>query len=527
MLLTKITIQNYRSIKKTSFPIEERDDKSHTFGLIGINEAGKSSILTAIGLKDGVVNSSGTKLPLSKDFRGKEDITITYSYKISQPNNKEIYEIINNKNTSQDSDKTDNSTDTEGDGEAEEKINENRKKDGEEIVDDLIVDYQITFTPESPDPSPSVTILRGSEKIEITDNNIFENCIYRNVHKTTFWTAKDRYLISEPINIEQFAADPSISIPLRNCFLLSSISVEKIKNKLEEALADTTECEYLEEQLGDNVTSHIKLAWPNHPIKVTFKIMDGQINFHVRDVGTKGKAQTSDMRSDGFKQFVSFLLTIAAQNKNEELENTILLLDEPETHLHPKAQEYLLTQMIEVTNNNKNNIVLFATHSNYMIDKKDLGRYFRIEKNKDEEHREHTEATQFDKKQTSYAEVSYEAFDILDEHYHNELYDKLRDWFVKDRNNNEKDELKHIETIGINAFDEQYFKQIKKLEKDYKDTSKRKNSSSKVTMPTFVRNCIHYPANKPEDFEDNLRESIGLLRKFIIEVIDSKSTIEV
>src|SRR5690606_22502428 len=119
---------------------------------------------------------------------------------------------------------------------------------------------------------------------------------------------------------------------------------------------------------------------PNHPIKITFKIMDGHINFHVKDIDSKGKAQTSDMRSDGFKQFVSFLLTIAAENKNEELKNTILLLDEPETHLQPKAQEYLLTQLIGITNNNKNNIVFFATHSNYMIDKKDLGKYYRIEK---------------------------------------------------------------------------------------------------------------------------------------------------
>lgn len=248
--------------------------------------------------------------------------------------------------------------------------------------------------------------------------------------------------------------------------------------------------------------------------------MDGNINFHVRDVSAKSKAQTSDMRSDGFKQFISFLLTISAENKNEELQNTILLLDEPETHLHPKAQEYLLTQLIDITNNKKNNVAFFATHSNYMIDKKDLSRYYRVDKMKDKNGDEYSEIEQFSKKPTSYAEVSYEVFDILDEQYHNELYDKLRDWYVRDSNSKEKDTSKHIETIGINPFDEQYFKQIKKLTKDCKDTSKPSGSTAKVTLPTFVRNCIHYPINKKNDFDEKLKTSIDLLRGYLREISD-------
>jgi AAA15 family ATPase/GTPase len=524
MKITKITIENYRSIKEIFFDIKKRDDNSFTYGLIGINEAGKSSILKAISLKDGLFDDSGARLPLLKDFKSKEEIKITYRYSIIQKEDEELYEILNKEDVANNS-----SSNLEGEvsivkSEQIQEVENNEikgvKKPKNKISGSLIVDYVISFSEASSDPNYLVSVFEEESEIEIKNKDEFDNFIDKNAHKTIFWTAEDRYLVSKPINIGQFIKNTKTSVPLRNCFLLSSIQEDKIKQKLTDASKDTTECEYLEQTLGSNVTEHIKSAWPNHPIKITFKIMDGHINFHVKDIDTRGKAQTSDMRSDGFKQFISFLLTIAAENKNEELQNTILLLDEPETHLHPKAQEYLLDQLVEITNNNKNNIVLFATHSNYMIDKKDLGRCYRVEKKKDEEKEEHTQVDQFNKKQTSYAEVSYDVFDILDEQYHNELYDKLRDWFIGNKNSKEADKTKHINTIGINPFDDQYLKQIKKLEKSYQDTSKPENSKAKVTLPTFMRNCIHYPKNKKNNFEDKLQESIKFLKDCVKEDID-------
>lgn len=529
MKLISINIENYRSIKNVPFDISIRDDSSFTYGLIGINEAGKSSILKAIGLKDGLTDESGTKLPSLKDFRLKEEIRIMYRYDINQKEDEELYEILNKEDPTSDIDQdTEEKVSVTEDKQAQE-VETSKDKEIEKVkaklFGPLTLDYVISFAQAGSDPEYSVSIFEEDQEIEINNKEELGSFVNENVHKTIFWTAEDRYLISKPVNIEQFINDTNISIPLRNCFLLASISEPNIKQELEDALAETPSCEYLEEKLGKSVTEHIELAWPNHPIKITFKIMDGHINFHVKDIDTEGKAQTSDMRSDGFKQFISFLLTIAAENKNEELNNAILLLDEPETHLHPKAQEYLLAQLIEITNNNKNNIVLFATHSNYMIDKKDLGRYYRVQKVKNEKNEEYTcvyEVCESGKKQTSYAEVSYEVFDILDEQYHNELYDKIREWFVKERNSKETDEAKHIDTIGINSFDNQYLKQIKKIPTSYQDTSKPNNADAKVTLPTFVRNCIHYPANKKSNFDEKLKKSIDLLRGYLKDDVNSQ-----
>jgi predicted ATP-dependent endonuclease of OLD family len=195
-------------------------------------------------------------------------------------------------------------------------------------------------------------------------------------------------MIPITLNLAQFAVTPdTISIPLKNCFALAGIvGADAIKRKVA-VIAESTEREQLENELGESVTVHINTAWPKHPIKITFSISDGLINFHVHDLNTKGKAKTADQRSDGFRQFVSFLLTISAQNRNDELSNSILLLDEPETHLHPQAQEDLLRELVKITQNKRNNIVFFATHSNHMIDKGDLSRNYKVFKNPNKKQR--------------------------------------------------------------------------------------------------------------------------------------------
>ena len=65
MLLQSIQIKNYRSLEDITFDIKALDDNSFTFGLIGVNEAGKSSILKAMALKDSIVALT------PKDFKEK------------------------------------------------------------------------------------------------------------------------------------------------------------------------------------------------------------------------------------------------------------------------------------------------------------------------------------------------------------------------------------------------------------------------------------------------------------------------
>lgn len=479
MNLKTVQIENYRSVQNISFEIEKLADETFTYGLIGVNEAGKSTILKALALKDGLKNEKGETLPLLKDFKDKtRPIIISYSYIL---NKSEIVEFEN-------------------------KLVEQLPGIEMSTIDLSEVTVDVFFPSENPNqPSYSVQFvnLTGEDEEKELVSEQLQSVILEHMHKSIFWTAEDRFLISLPINLSEFAQSPeNFSIPLKNCFFLAGIP--NIQERIASLAGDSTEVEQLQTELGSKVTEHINTVWPKHPIEITFLITDGLIHFHIKDLDTKGKAKTADQRSDGFRQFVSFLLTISAQNKNEELANTILLLDEPETHLHPQAQEDLLRELIKITQNNRNNIAFFATHSNYMIDKNDLSRNYKIFKESDKKIKnERTQKKQFDKVISTYASTTYEVFDIPSTDYHNELYSKLHEGY-------QDDDISDSSRSGVLNFDTEFLFKRKGLKKD-KPWKKQLNSS---TLPTYIRNCIHHPDNGNTYKEDELRKSIEILRSF-------------
>ncbi|TDQ63930.1 AAA ATPase-like protein [Maritalea mobilis] len=471
----KFAIQNYRCIDRFEFRIDALGDKSATFGLVGVNEAGKTSILKALALKDGLSDQSGQKLPLQKDFADRlRTIRVEYFYDISSA---EIDELI----------------DTCG-------LEDSGKRfDKRHLSQAKITAFFEYSNPASPKFKLEFPKYPKSDLKMHLEEVLLEKIIVR-MHSSVFWTAEPRFLISNAINLSEFADNPEgISIPLKNSFLLADIASDDFKREIAAAASDSTELEHLEERLSEAVTKHINTRWPDHPIRITFKINDGMINFHVRDTKVGGKPKTADQRSDGFKQFISFLLTISAQHTNEELTETILLLDEPETHLHPKAQEDLLRELIKISSGERNNIALFATHSIFMIDRHDLSRNFKIAKSK-----EHTEIGRFDPISSTFASVIYDVFDIPSEGYHSQLYSRLHAMYQ------EEDESDAART-GILNFDENYLVSEKKLKKD-KPWKGKKNSCS---LPTYIRNCVNHPDNGNQYTEKELIASIQQLKSFI------------
>lgn len=471
MKLQKIEIKNYRSIEYLSIEIKELNDGSSTYGLIGINEVGKSTILKAIGLKDGLKDLAGNNLPLIEDFRDENEIEISFFYEFEGDEGINVANIINSN--------------------GETGITNNQIK-----TTNILYSYNIS------NPSEKHISIK-IDNIEITDipeelrQNVFDE-ILKNENKTIFWTSEDRYLISKPINLSQFSEDPNVSIPLKNCFNLAGFkNIDSIKKEIS-LISNSTKREKLREVLGEKTTEHIHSVWPNHKIKITFDISDGLLNFHIRDLDSNEEAKTASQRSDGFRQFISFLLTISAENKNGELKNTILLLDEPETHLHPQAQEDLLKELIIITKNKNNNITFFATHSNYMIDKDDLSRNYKVTKNPV------TNIHKFDQKISSYASVTYEVFDIASNDYHNELYSKLHNKYIEEDENDLNRSL-------IKNFDQIFFHNIKKLPFD----KPWKGNPRSSTLPTHIRNCIDHPGDSMKYTEEEIRKSIELMISYL------------
>lgn len=462
MFLKSIQIKNFRSIEDLTIKIDQLPDRSMTYGLIGVNEAGKSSILQALALNDGLIIAE------SIDFHKGKPIQIIYSIRFDA---RELVEF--------------NSTVSEPS-----QLLEIRSPD---------VDLSISYEQSSPSTKAAKVTVDGQDIIKDPMPGQSELIVkftafaLDKLPKSIFWSAEDKFLISKPIILSDFASSPkSISVPLKNCFHLAGyIDIAQSINEL----SGSTDKEELQTKLGDEVTAHIRSVWPSHPIKITFLIDNNQINFHVKDEDTKEKAKTAEQRSDGFKQFISFLLTVSAESKNEELSNSIILLDEPETHLHPMAQEYLLNELISITRNARNNIAFFATHSNYMIDKQDLSRNHKVVKEGGR-----SKCIRLDGKKSSYASVTYEVFELPTNDYHNELYGSLQEKF---------------ELYKVDEFDDYLHKKGIAKDMNYIKLVKGKGSQAiLLTLPTYIRNRIHHPEN-PENrgfMSDELKRSIDLLR---------------
>ena len=467
MQLESIQIKNYRSIEDITFDINVLDDSSYTFGLIAVNEAGKSSILKAMSLKDSLVALS------PKDFNDKtKKIEVLYKYRLDETDGTEDFSALIDGDTTS----TILTAHTFG-------------------SDDL-VGFKISFSLATPSV-PIYEFLYSKKKSDLANAIQVAQPFFEKMHHTVFWTAKDEYLIAEAINLTAFAAKPEISIPLRNCFLLAGI--EDIQTRVSSISGDSTEKEELEEQLGKAVTEHILAVWPGHPIKITFDI-DGQlINFHVKDANVKGKAKTAGQRSDGFKQFISFLLTVSAQDRNDELENCLLLLDEPETHLHPKAQEDFLGELKKITTNKRGNVVIFATHSNYMIDKVKLSRNFKVTKQNVS-----TSIELINTENSTFASVNYDVFGISSSDYHSELYCKLHQKFQDaDAADDNREKLLEFDKVCLHT-----------THKQVKDRP-WKGKTNQVTLPTYIRNCIHHSDNGDTYTQNELKGSIEFMKAII------------
>jgi len=408
MKLTEIKIKNYRSIEEASFVLSDKN-KSQTYTLIGINESGKTSFLKGISLIDG-----GEVVYPRDYFDPRNPIEIILTYDVSDKVNKSLIEDLDKRGVNK---------------EVTSKIHVDRVEVGiryEPVAGAAGISFEEYYFPKDTLPGYHLNATtpekkpEGSEAEDLSFSKVLKihapSFFYDNCHYITFWKSDPKHLIGDQINLESFAANPTnVSIPLANCFLLAKADA---KTEIASIKNDTALRQNLLDRLSDSVTEHIKKVWPNHPVKIKFNINNMMLEFLIEDDEVKYKTKTTGQRSDGFKQFISFLLTISAEHANSSLERSLLLLDEPETHLHPKAQEFLRDELIKITSNKLNNIVFFATHSSYMIDRDCIERCVRVEKRGNAK----TKLVEIQPGISSYAEINYEVFDVTSSDYHNELY---------------------------------------------------------------------------------------------------------
>jgi len=105
------------------------------------------------------------------------------------------------------------------------------------------------------------------------------------------------------------------------------------------------------------------------------KLVDKNKNIYEIILTKEGKEFYINQASSGEKEIINFLLGVFAFNIN----NGIIIIDEPELHLHPRWQNVLLDLFIELSSLTNNQFII-STHSPTFINDKSYNHIFRIYK---------------------------------------------------------------------------------------------------------------------------------------------------
>ena len=361
MKLDRIVIHNFRSIKDAVITFDH-----HCRILLGKNEAGKSNILKAIAavFEEYVVSA--------KDKRKKIDNEKIDSYYV------EAFVRL---------------SDAEIESIANEYLEENEEPFmvGKTVQDCVRLCFhefsikksiddntEIEYCRLSPNSS-GFELLDGAPSFDEIVDNLFDRVIelYESFPiKCHFWEYNEGYLLPGSVSISTFVKNPNSCKGLQNIFVLCDR--ENIKQEFDEAKAEDGDYFNLLEQVSKKTTTIFREIWPDFKDTSIVLIPNGDdISIKVQN-----KAKYSfDDRSDGFKHFVSILLMLSAPSYKGRIgEQDIILIDEPDRSLYPSSARYLKNELLRM---GATSCIVYATHSQYMIDSDCIERHIVVEKKND------------------------------------------------------------------------------------------------------------------------------------------------
>ena len=263
------------------------------------------------------------------------------------------------------------------------------------------------------------------EDIQITEADIQElfnseicDYIEDNLPEVLFWEYDEKYILPPKININKFKENPNTCLPLK--YMFYSAGVEDIKSGIENSQKTQKGFKNLLNRIAKQSTAHLHSVWREYK-KVQFELLPNGENI---DASIKDEYNSFEFaqRSDGFKRFVSFLLMVSTKVKSDLLDNAVLLIDEPDSGLHPSGARFLRDELIKIS---RNNYVVYSSHSIFMIDRKNISRHLIIEKNKEITEIKVADESNIIKEEVLYNALGFSFFETLKER--NILFEGFRD----------------------------------------------------------------------------------------------------
>lgn len=401
MKLAEIKIRGYKSIEELDFPIRKYGE-SYTTILIGKNETGKSNVLDAMATPQNEEKVNFVKIKNQQTEPETVSVFFVFDVEDSDDCRKAISEVVDIPQALLDALKISQIS--------KEMYLQNN-------IDEFAVDcdysaekvsvkkYSYTKTKETTPATPSVPA-ETTEKVTIKANSELteeEKASYTQLDDTSFreiiqsalldfvneleipideWKYDDKYLVEDKIDLKTFAEKPDSNVPLKNMFYLAGYdSQSKIESKIAEIEKDNNKRRKLEKELSTSTTKYLNEKWKEHEVDIEAEIESSNLNIavSVKDKADENGYYDMSDRSQGFKQFVSLLLSISISSKSGDTKDHLILIDEPEVHLHPSGVRWMLKELLEI---GKNNYLFISTHSNFMLDKDNKERHYLLTKSK-------------------------------------------------------------------------------------------------------------------------------------------------
>ena len=258
----------------------------------------------------------------------------------------------------------------------------------------------------------------------------------------------------------------------------------------------------LSQTVADEIAQVVQDQYGQARVRFDFPLPDAAAfvkagSLHVHD----GTSETPlDGKGTGMQRaFALAIVQLWAQysaREDEDDKPLILLIDEPETWLHPVAQRRLASALAKIAETQQ---LFVVTHSPYLLQEFQPRVHQLIvfrDKHSNQNVTHSNDLGIINGQAPSLGEITYRAFGICTIEFHNELYGAITKHLSTDtRDAREKEIDDFLAQAGIEK------------SRDWERTNGQRYRS---TLPVFIRNSIHHPENQVNDSftEDDLRRSI-------------------
>lgn len=389
MIIKKAIIDNFKSIDHIELDFDKVGD-SFTKIFVGINESGKSNILEALSYFKVPERNVSFDSYCNQKIEDREDCTIVFELELDSPSIVKVVDEIGQPHDIKI--EFSNITKKVVLSRGANKFSGSYDYDLIVLNDDLFLKkVKITNPYGRNNPVFKNSIVQEAEKdndsemlsgVFITKNykGIVDDYLKKNEPIVSVWQPSSEYMLSN-VNLHTFSSNIDSNKPLRNIFFLGGYSDQKTIAQIINEIGVPKKRSILSSKLNTAINSYINRVWSNK-INIVIEITEtGMLSFLIKDQGAENEHNRFELteRSQGAQRFLSLILSLSLEAENHERKNELILIDEPETHLHPSGIRDLGRELLKV---GTENYVFLATHSPFIIDKYHKERHYIVKKNK-------------------------------------------------------------------------------------------------------------------------------------------------